>query len=157
MKRVLLGLAMGLAAWTASAGPVEDAFRGFLDGLKRAGQQVQVFVPGLVGRPVRTPYIMDRVDALPLGQRTVVVFVSDRCGSCLQAIEATRGISSVQVEVMDVSSSAVAREAFAHTRAGGFPAVMVKAQIMVGYDAGLLQTLLGRAGMWDQDAGRDKP
>ena len=157
MKRVLIGLALSLGLGVASAGPLEDAFRGFLDQLKRSGERLPVFVPGLVGRPVQKPYIMDRVDRLPLGQRSVVVFVSDRCGSCLQAIEATRGIANVQVEVMDVSSSAVAREAFAQTRAGGLPAIMVKSQILVGFDPNLLQSVLGAAGMWDQDAGRDKP
>lgn len=147
------GAAALLAAATfgAQAGPIEDGFRQFIDGLKRAGQRIAHVMPGYV---VANPYVMNRTDALPLARNSVVVFVGPNCPFCLDAVTDARKYAGVGVEVLDVSSSSVARDAFALTRAPALPATMAGSQILIGRDETLLRNLLGGAGM---DNFRDQP
>ncbi|MBX3585727.1 MAG: hypothetical protein KF796_03700 [Ramlibacter sp.] len=148
-RKPLLALvtALGMMASAAQAGPVEDAFGEFIARLKSAGQRINAVVPGLLGQRVAEPYVMNRVDNLPLARLSVVVFVSSNCPDCLAAVQDARAVTAVNVEVMDVSSSGLAREAFAMTHASGLPATMAGTQILVGRQPTMLASMLGAAGM----------
>lgn len=147
IKRCAAALALSLTAATAAAGPIEDSFREFIERLKRAGQSIAVQLPGFLGTQVTQPYVMNRVDTLPLAQLSVVVFVGPNCADCAAAVADARGVAATQVEVLDVSGSATAREAFALTRATGLPATMAGTQILVGRQPTMLQSMVGGAGM----------
>ena len=146
-QRLAAAFALSLVTATAAAGPIEDSFRDFIDRLKRAGQSIAAQVPGFLGTRVTQPFVMNRVDTLPLAQLSVVVFVSPNCADCAAAVADARGVAATQVEVMDITSSATAREAFALTRATGLPATMAGTQILVGRQPTMLQSMVGAAGM----------
>ncbi len=147
MKRSLV-LAVFLTAMAAAqAQSVSDGFRQFVEKLRRGGERVGLVVPGTIGIAVREPYVMNRVDNLPLARQQVVVFVGANCRECFDAVDDVRRYATVPVEVMDVSSSGWARDAFAVTRATGLPATMAGSQILVGRQPIMLRAMIGAAGM----------
>ena len=77
----------------------------------------------------------------------MVVFVGPNCADCAAAVADARSVAAAQVEVLDISGSATAREAFALTRATGLPATMAGTQILVGRQPTMLQSMVGAAGM----------
>ncbi|MBL8331228.1 MAG: hypothetical protein JNJ71_20500 [Rubrivivax sp.] len=118
---------------------LEQTFRSFLDGLKARGQSAVAAAVG--ANEVRVASLADRVDSLPLGKGQAVVFVADGCGSCP---EVTRQLTRLMgsVTVMNLSTSATAREAFALTGAKGVPATVFGRRLLTGYDTQLVQRMI---------------
>ena len=129
---LLLATLLG-AAPLAQAGGVEDSFRGFIDRMKANGQRISALPLGAAQREITTVSVAKRVDTLPLGREQYVIFVAPGCRSCAGAVKWLQG-SGLNVEVLDLSRSVTAREAFALTGAKGVPSVLVGARLMQGWN-----------------------
>lgn len=155
IRQKLVGwLLLSLAVLAFPAGA-----QGVLDRLFGRGQQAApgtppgvLMIPGfgpIFGRGpgLGTPHIMNRVDNLPLGRRTVVVFVAAGCRQCLEAVEDARTASGAGLEVLDVTANSMARDAFNAMGPRGLPTTVAGSQMLVGRDPNLLRSVLGAAGM----------
>lgn len=138
-----LGLAIGLAR-PASAGPVEDAFAAFIDRLRAQGQAiVEGAMPG-GWRDARTAALEPRVDTLPLGREQYVIFVAPGCLACRDALAALDK-RRFKVEVLDVTRSKTAREAYALAQGQGLPMMLVGGQRLTGWSPRLFDEAIRRA------------
>jgi glutaredoxin/uncharacterized protein YdbL (DUF1318 family) len=132
-----------LAAAPAHAGPIDDAFRGFLDRMRGEGQTLRG-VPQLgATREVKKLEFNKRTDNLPLGQKQIAVFVDNGCRSCNGAVADLKK-RGFHVEVFNLSTSESARQSFALTGAKGVPAVLIGTQVMSGYSDKLLQNAMAQ-------------
>lgn len=129
------------AAPAVHAGPIEDAFRGFLDRLRGQGQALRETPLLQSTREVKTRSLDKRTDKLPLGEREVAVFVDNGCRSCKGAVEDLRK-RGFNVEVFNLSTSQTARQTFALTGAKGVPAVLLGSKVLSGYSPDLLKRAL---------------
>jgi glutaredoxin len=143
-RRWWLGmLVSSLMATQAQAGAIEDKFKAFIDALKARGQTITQGLPALGGVPeVKVATLTLRTDALPLGRKDYVVFVANGCVSCTDIVERLRRKGLPVIEVLNVSTSATAREAFGLTGAKGVPAVLVGKQLLTGYSDALAERAL---------------
>jgi hypothetical protein len=138
---------LSLAA-PSQAGSIEDTFRGFIDKLKASGKAVTESSPR--GAPeVKRAQLVKRTDTLPLGEKTSVLFVADGCRSCSAAQASLLKRTDRHLEVLNISRSQTAREAFVLTGAKGVPAVLVEGYVMSGYSNKLFDQALIR-GMNDK-------
>jgi glutaredoxin len=135
LRLAALSVLLAALAAPASAGSVEDAFRGYLDRLKSMGQELRSRVDT---RTVSKPTLTKRVDQLPLGRSEYAVFVSPGCSRCDAAVEDMRR-RGLAFDVLDLSRNDTAREAFALTKAKGVPAVMVGPYLLTGWDKKLFE------------------
>lgn len=135
LRLAVLPVLFAALAAPAAAGSVEDAFRGHLERLRSKGEPLRsrADVPR-----VTQPSMAKRVDQLPLGRNEYVVFVVPGCRSCEQAVAdlKRRGMG---YEVLDLSRSETAREAFALTKAKGVPAVMAGNYLINGWSEKLFE------------------
>ena len=132
---------------SACAGPIEDKFRSFLDGLKKSGQGAVAAANSAVNAAglapeAKTSSLSPRKDTLPLGQDQYVLFVTSGCVSCNGLAEKLKGMGLGTVEVLNLSASATAREAFAATGAIAVPAILIGKRIVVGADNRLIERAL---------------
>lgn len=126
---LLLLAACGLAG-AAQGASLEERFKAYLDGLRAKGTaaaSVAASVP-----EATTPVTTTRTDGLPLGADQAVIFVSATCRSCGQAAERMKRFVGVPV-VMNISTSAVAREAFGVSGAKAVPAILFGRRLITGY------------------------
>lgn len=142
MRRPLLLLAlMTAAALPAQAGRIEDAFRGFLERLRGGAPVADVLRERWAQPEVRVPELASRVETLPLGQHDYAVFVAPGCRGCEQALAYLRE-RKLAFEVLDVTRSATAREAYQLTGAQGLPVVLVGKQRITGWSERLFKEAL---------------
>jgi glutaredoxin len=136
---VILSLALGLG--TAQAGVVEDLFRKLIDQRKAAGQTLQDRLPSNRVPQITQPMILPREDGLKLGREQIAMFTTPGCRACDAAAKrlAQRGF---KVELLDLSRSATAREAFQLTGAKGAPTVLFGGHMLSGYSDALFDRLL---------------
>ncbi len=147
-----LVLASALLALPAGAQGVLERLFGRGQPAAPAATPGGLFIPGFGpifghGPGLSTPYVLNRVDKLPVGRQTVVVFVASGCRQCLDAVEDARRTSGAGLEVMDVTSSSMAKDAFNALGSRGLPTTVAGTQMLVGRDANLLRGMLGAAGM----------
>lgn len=129
----LAGLLMMVAAAAAQAGSIEDNFRSFIDKLKASGK-----APALAAGPREAPEVAKaslarRTDSLPLGKDHYVLFVANGCRSCPALVKKLEKRTGGTLEVMNISTSTTAREAFTLSKAKGVPAMLVGTQVISGY------------------------
>lgn len=142
MRRALvLAALLGVVALPARAGRIEEAFRGFLERLRAEGRGVDAWRDRLGFREIRVPELAPRVDQLPLGRQDYAVFVTAGCAGCTQAVAFMRQ-RGLAMEVLDVTRSATAREAYALTGGQGFPLVLVGKQRLTGWSERLFKDAL---------------
>lgn len=142
VRGLLSAVALGAAAATSQAGPVEDAFRGFLDRLRGEGRAVRG-VPVGSTREVKEHGFAKRTDQLPLGTSQVAVFVDNGCRSCPGAVADLKR-RGFHVEVFNLSTSEPARQSFALTGARGVPAVLYGTIVMSGYTPKLFEQAMAQ-------------
>ena len=139
--RLMVVLCLLTASLTAHAGPVEDLFRRLIEQRQASGQ----VLPGLplANRvpEVTKPMILPRNDGLELGREQIAMFVQPGCRSCDAAAKrlAQRGW---KVELLDLSRSATARDAFRLSGATGAPTVLFGKHMLSGYTDALFDRLL---------------
>jgi glutaredoxin len=133
--RLALLLTAALAT-PVGAATLEERFKAYLDGLKAKGQAMAPLLGS--ANEVRQPTLAMRTDSLPMGADQSVVFVSNGCGSCNQ-VAATLKRRLGSVEVLNISTSQTAREAFAATGAKGVPAILIGKRLITGYSDALLE------------------
>jgi hypothetical protein len=150
MVKPLAGAALALLVAAAQAGPVEDGFKGFIDSLRASGKDKLLQAEGGLGAgELKGARSVARTDTLPLGQDHVAIFVSSSCGSCAKAVEQLRAAAScakgakglghfacrrpATVEVLNLTTSGTARDAFALVKAKGVPAVLTSKHLINGY------------------------
>lgn len=132
---------MATMAMPAQAGRIEDAFRGFLERLRGGAPMAEVLRQPWAQPEVRVPELAPRVEELPLGQHEYAVFVAPGCRGCEQALAYLRE-RKLAFEVLDVTRSATAREAFRLTGAQGLPVVLVGKQRITGWSERLFKMAL---------------
>lgn len=132
--RVLLAAAIALFGAAAQAGSVEDGFKAYLDKLRASGKSVVQSLPGNgLAAEIAKPELTKRVDTLPLGQSRYVLFVANGCRSCASVTDRVRKRTKGSVEVLNISTSTTAREAYILTQAKGVPAMLMGGYVMSGY------------------------
>jgi glutaredoxin len=134
-KLPLAGLITAVLATPVGAATLEERLKAYLDGLKAKGQAVAPLLGS--ASEVRQPTLTMRTDNLPMGADLSVVFVSNGCGSCTQ-VAATLKRRLGSVEVLNISTSQTAREAYAATGAKGVPAILIGKRLITGYSDALL-------------------
>jgi hypothetical protein len=135
-RLVLCFVGLGILAPSAMGQSLEERFKAFLDGLRAKGQAV---APGsVVAREVTQPTITMRTDSLPMGALQSVVFVANGCSSCNGIAEKLQRHLGT-VEVMNISTSQTAREAFAATGAKGVPAILIGKRLVTGYSPAVVE------------------
>jgi hypothetical protein len=135
-------LALGTLLAPAHAASLEENFRTFIGRLKADGK-FQMPQWGAAGVPlVTTPSIELRTDTLPLGRNQYVLFVANGCQPCAGVPERVRKMGLGEVIVMNLSTNATAREAFALTKAKGVPALLSTKRIMSGYSDAMMERLV---------------
>lgn len=141
-RHALIALMIAMTLPAAQAGAIEDAFRSFIDNLKSRGQPIAEFRLGPFGfSEVRVPELDERVDQLPLGRQHYAVFVTPGCRGCEAAVSFLRS-RNLAYEVLDVSRSTTAREAYALVQGRGFPVVLLGHQRMTGWSERLHERAL---------------
>jgi hypothetical protein len=132
MKTPFIAATLALTTLIAQAGPLEDGFRRYIDRFKSSGN-----FPAALGDPrvpeVTQPQLTKRVDSLPLGTGRYVVFVTAGCHSCAAAAARIKAHTGGTAEVLDLGTSATAREAFALIKAKGVPAILMERHLLTGY------------------------
>lgn len=141
---LLAAVAAALSA-PASAGSIEDAFRAYLDKLKERGRQLAMRSDAPL---VQKPSLAKRTDKLPLGRREYAVFVSPGCRQCDQAVQELRSMG-LAFDVLDLSRSDTAREAYPLLKSKGVPAVLVGNYVLSGWDRKLFEQAF-KADMQDE-------
>ena len=131
----LLACALALPA---QAGRVEDSFRGFIDQLKQRGGAITELRQGLGSLEVVTPVLEPRVDELPLGRGEYALFVAPGCRACNAAVAYLKA-KGRHFEVLDISRSQTAREAYALAQGHGLPLVLVGSQRLTGWNERLFK------------------
>lgn len=122
---------LGLLALPAlvQAGGLEDAWRRFLDQNPRLAPAMP---SGLTTPDVAQPAVIKRTDALPLGKNEYVVFVAPGCRRCSEAVAGLRA-TGANVEVLDVTRSRTAQEAWRITGVRGLPVSLVGRYLIAGW------------------------
>ena len=123
----LLGL-LALPA-LAQAGGLEDAWRRFLDQNPRLAPALP---SGSMPAEVAQPSVIKRTDTLPLGKNEYAVFVAPGCRRCSEAVAGLRA-TGAKVEVLDVTRSPIARDAWRLTGARGLPTSLVGRYVITGW------------------------
>jgi glutaredoxin len=133
--------ALCLAATGAGAGVVEDLFRGLIDKYKAEGKTILSVVPAGGAREITTPVLAERADGLNLGRDQIAMFVTPGCRTCTKAAERLkkRGFA---VEILDLSRSTTAREAFQLSGAKGVPTVIYGQKMLGGWSDKLFDRML---------------
>lgn len=137
-RRMFVATLLVVSSAPAWAGSIEDAFRGFIERLRGAGQTVQEYRQSSLFQEVRVPELTLRSDKLPLGRGQYALFVTPGCGGCIAAERYLRG-QGLNVEVFDVSRSTTAREAYGLVQGQGFPLLLVGSQRMTGWNERLFK------------------
>ena len=135
---LLIAALCSLLVLPAQAGRIDDAFRGFIERLRAGGQNVSEFRQSLGFREVRVPELAPRVDRLPLGKQQYAVFVTPGCRGCRAAADYLHA-QGLDYEVLDVSRSVTARQAYTLTERQGFPVVLVGSQRLTGWNERLFK------------------
>ena len=135
-KHLFALLLIAALATPAGAATLEERFKAYLDGLKAKGQAMAPLLGS--ANEVRQPTLAMRIDNLPMGADQSVVFVSNGCSSC-NPVTATLKRRLGSVEVLNISTSQTAREAFAATGAKGVPAILIGKRLITGYSDALLE------------------
>lgn len=140
MRKFVVAALLGSALiGPAQAGKIEDAFRGFIDRLRSAGQAISEYRQSIGFQEVKVPTLEKRVDELPLGRREYAVFVTPGCRGCDAAVKYLKA-KKVDFEVLDVGKgSNTAREAYALTKGQGFPVILVGTQRLTGWNERLFK------------------
>jgi glutaredoxin len=136
---VMFCLALGLGA--AQAGTVEDLFRKLIDQRKAAGQTLLDRLPTQRVPQVTKPMILPREDGLKLGRDQIAMFTTPGCRACDAAAQRLKQ-RGFKVELLDLSRSATAREAYQLTGAQGAPTVLFGGHMLSGYSDALFDRLL---------------
>lgn len=136
LKHPIAWLITAILATPVGAATLEERFKAYLDGLKAKGQAIAPLLGST--DEVRQPTLTLRTDNLPMGADQSVVFVSNGCGSCTQ-VTATLKRRLGSVEVLNISTSQTAREAYAATGAKGVPAILIGKRLITGYSDALLE------------------
>jgi glutaredoxin len=131
-RLALLALSLSALASPASAISLEDLFRGAIDKQKAGGKAVREVPLAGIGPEITKASLSQRSDALPAGREVYVVFTRPGCKSCDTAIERIRK-QGYKPELLDVSKSATAREAYGLVGAQGLPTVLVGRYRLNGY------------------------
>jgi hypothetical protein len=168
MRSITKNLACALALLAGGAVLQPAAAQGFFDRLFRSNQPPQpepvpsgaaVIIPGFGpvygrGPGLGTPHVLIRRDNLPIARQNVVVFVAAGCPQCFEAVEDVRRQAVAGMEVLDVTSSSMARDAFNMLGSRGLPTTVAGSAMLVGRDPQLLTGVLSGAGLQAPDANR---
>lgn len=140
-RRTLVILCLVLSGGTVQAGTVEDLFRKLIDQRKAAGQTLPDRLPSSRVPQITKPMILPREDGLQLGREQIAMFTMPGCRACDAAAKRLeqRGF---KVELLDLSRSATAREAYQLTGAKGAPTVLFGRHMLSGYSDALFDRLL---------------
>ncbi len=130
--RPLLLLTLALAAAPASAGVIEDLFRGLIEERKRVQNWLPQGVLPLMAHELTRPEITERRDGLELGRDQYAIFVAPRCRTCDTAVARLKQ-RGFKVEVLDLATSQTAREAFELSGAKGVPTVLAGKRMLGGW------------------------
>lgn len=130
--RTLAPVVLVLMATAAQAGVIEDLFRRLIDQRKQAQQWLPQGALPQMAHELARPEILDRQDGLVLGRDQYAIFVAPRCRSCDAAIARLRQ-RGFQLEVLDLATSATAREAFELSGARGVPTILAGKRMLGGY------------------------
>ena len=144
--RKLIATVAALAAAVATpvrAGEIEDAFRAFIDRLRGQGKTILEAAQGRGWPEARSAVLERRVDELPLGHGQNALFVAPGCRSCDEAQQYFRQ-RRWKVEVLDLSRSRTAREAYALAQGHGLPLVLIGNQRLTGWNLRLLKEAVVR-------------
>lgn len=131
-KSLICAILLSVVTSMAQAGPVEDAFRGLIDRLKAGGTALPSRALPSIGTEITKPVIGPRADGLELGRDQYAIFVAPWCRTCDVAVKRLkkRGFS---VEVLDITTNAVARDAFNLSGAKGVPTILAGQQMLGGW------------------------
>lgn len=138
--RVLPAIVLCLAAGAAQAGVIEDLFRGLIDRYKADGKTILAPPAGGM-REITQPVLADRADGLQLGRDQIAMFVRPGCRTCTVAAERLKK-RGYHVEILDLSQSATAREAFQLSGAKGVPTVIYGKRMLGGWSDKLFDRML---------------
>lgn len=141
LARTVIAAMLCAASTLAAAGPIEDLFRGLIDRHKNERKWVATLPISSMANEITTPVIAPRADGLELGRDQYAIFVAPRCRTCTMALDRLKQ-RGFKVEVLDLATSATAREAFELTGAKGVPTVLAGKQMMGGYSDKLFTRLL---------------
>lgn len=131
-NRLLCTVLLSLLPAFAQAGPVEDAFRGLIERLKAGGTVLPIRpLPGM-GTEITKPVIGPRADTLELGRDQYAIFVTPWCRTCDVAVKRLKQ-RGFEVEVLDITTNAVARDAFNLSGAKGVPSILAGKQMLGGW------------------------
>lgn len=140
-KPAFIAVVLAVTLAPAQAGRIEDGFRAFIDRLKSHGQQIAEYRHGFGLREVQVPELAPRVDTLPLGRQEYAVFVTPGCRGCAAAISYLQA-NRLSFEVLDVSRSATARDAYSLVQGHGFPVILLGNQRLTGWNERLHERAL---------------
>lgn len=138
--RLPLALVLCLAAAAAQAGAIEDLFRGLIDRYKADGKTI-LAPPAGGTREITKPVLSTRADGLQLGRDQIAMFVRPGCRTCTVAVERLKK-RGFDVEILDLSKSATAREAFQLSGAKGVPTVIYGQRMLGGWSDKLFDRML---------------
>jgi glutaredoxin len=139
--RLLLPLMLCLAASAASAGGIEDLFRKLIDQRKTIQNWIPQGALPLMAHEITQPEVGIRQDGLQFGRDQYAIFVSPRCRTCDAAVARLKQ-RGFHVEVLDLASSATAREAFELSGAKGVPTVLAGKRMLSGWSDAYFDRLI---------------
>lgn len=129
--RLLIAALFAVATAGAQAGGVEELFRGLIDKHKASGKTI-AGLPAGGARELTKPELAQRADGLKLGRDQIAMFVTPGCRTCSVAAERLKK-RGFEVELLDLSKSATAREAFQLSGAKGVPTVIYGGRMLGGW------------------------
>ncbi len=138
--RLLIAALLSLAAAAAQAGSVEDLFRGLIDKHKASGKTIAALPAGST-KEITKPALADRADGLKLGRDQIAMFVTPGCRTCTAAADRLRK-RGFEVEILDITRSATARDAFQLSGARGVPTVIYGGRMLGGWSDKLFDRML---------------
>jgi len=115
------------------AGSLSDKLQSYIDDWRAKGHDLPAFIAGNVREWRGKPVIDKRKDKMPIGKDQIVVLVADNCRTCDEALRDIHR-DAPEVEVLNVTTSPTARDAYSMVRARGVPAVIVDRAVMSGWD-----------------------
>ena len=140
MRLPLIAAVLIATAGAAQAGAVEDLFRSLIDKVKASGRTIAALPAGGTTEITR-PVLAERADGLKLGRDQIAVFVTPGCRTCTAAVDRLKK-RGFDVEVLDLSTSATARDAFQLSGAKGVPTVVYGSRMLGGWSDKLFDRLL---------------
>jgi len=120
-------------ASSAQAGSLGDQLRGYIENWRAQGKNLPAFVMGSARELSGKAVVDKRKDKLPIGKDQIVLLVADNCRTCDQALHDIHG-KAPEVEVLNISTSPMARDAYSMVRARGVPTVILERAVMSGWD-----------------------